>query len=112
MPEVLLHRAEIPATEPEHLDARGVAERVRVNLGDARPLADGRGDFRDAVPLHAEPDAAATRCLQANALLGRVGARGVRAGAVHLGDTPVCLPCARYQVESAVVVTTRRPTPK
>jgi len=41
VPEVLLHRAEIPATEPEQLDARRVAERVRVQLGDARSLADG-----------------------------------------------------------------------
>jgi hypothetical protein len=31
---------------------------------------------------------------------------------VRYGDTPICLPCALYQIESAVVVTTRPPAPK
>jgi hypothetical protein len=39
VPEVLLHRAEIPPTEPEQFHARGMTERVRMNLGYARAYA-------------------------------------------------------------------------
>ena len=59
---MFLYRAEIPATEPEQLDTRRVAERVRVNLGHARAHANGLGDLPDAVPLHADlGDVAALR---------------------------------------------------
>jgi len=65
MPEMLLHRPEVPVAAAEQLHATGVTEGMGVEFRHAAPGADRFGDFPDTVTLHPIFDHAPTLCLEA-----------------------------------------------